>query len=83
MGRPERPLRDELHRTGMPRPATKCDVPWKSKSHRMRLRRPAPLVSVIPRLRVWWNWQTRYFEVVVAKAVQVQVLPRAPKSRFF
>ena len=30
------------------------------------------------RSRVWWNWQTRYFEVVVAKAVQVQVLPRAP-----
>ena len=27
---------------------------------------------------MWWNWQTRYFEVVVAKAVQVQVLPRAP-----
>jgi integrase len=30
------------------------------------------------RLRLWWNWQTRYFEVVVAKAVQVQVLLSAP-----
>ena len=29
-------------------------------------------------LRLWWNWQTRYFEVVVAKAVQVQVLLSAP-----
>ena len=28
--------------------------------------------------RVWWNWQTRYFEVVVGKPVQVQVLLRAP-----
>lgn len=28
--------------------------------------------------RLWWNWQTRYFEVVVAKAVQVQVLLSAP-----
>jgi hypothetical protein len=28
-------------------------------------------------LRVWWNWQTRYFEVVVGKPVQVQVLLRA------
>src|SRR5262249_28652639 len=30
---------------------------------------------------VWWNWQTRYFEVVVGKPVQVQVLLRAPTSR--
>ena len=29
-------------------------------------------------MRLWWNWQTRYFEVVVAKAVQVQVLLSAP-----
>src|SRR5437870_8372644 len=29
-------------------------------------------------LRVWWNWQTRYFEVVVGQPVQVQVLLRAP-----
>jgi hypothetical protein len=32
------------------------------------------------RLRLWWNWQTRYFEVVVAQAVQVQVLLSAPIS---
>jgi hypothetical protein len=29
--------------------------------------------------RMWWNWQTRYFEVVVPQGVQVQVLPCAPK----
>ena len=33
-------------------------------------------------MRLWWNWQTRYFEVVVAKAVQVQVLLSAPFFRF-
>ena len=27
---------------------------------------------------MWWNWQTRYFEVVVPQGVQVQVLPCAP-----
>ena len=27
---------------------------------------------------MWWNWQTRYFEVVVPKGVQVQVLSCAP-----
>src|SRR3954454_16253607 len=30
------------------------------------------------RLRIWWNWQTRYFEVVVGQPVQVQVLLCAP-----
>jgi hypothetical protein len=30
------------------------------------------------RLRIWWNWQTRYFEVVVPQGVQVQVLLCAP-----
>src|ERR1051326_3043721 len=30
------------------------------------------------RLRIWWNWQTRYFEVVVPQGVQVQVLLSAP-----
>jgi hypothetical protein len=30
------------------------------------------------RLRLWWNWQTRYFEVVVEQSVQVQVLLSAP-----
>jgi predicted secreted Zn-dependent protease len=29
--------------------------------------------------RLWWNWQTRYFEVVVGQPVQVQVLLSAPK----
>jgi hypothetical protein len=33
-------------------------------------------------LRLWWNWQTRYFEVVVEQSVQVQVLLTAP-SFFF
>ncbi len=28
--------------------------------------------------RLWWNWQTRYFEVVVGQPVQVQVLLSAP-----
>jgi hypothetical protein len=28
--------------------------------------------------RIWWNWQTRYFEVVVPQGVQVQVLLCAP-----
>src|SRR6266404_5138361 len=32
------------------------------------------------RWRLWWNWQTRYFEVVVGKPMQVQVLLSAPKS---
>jgi hypothetical protein len=31
-------------------------------------------------LRLWWNWQTRYFEVVVPQGVQVQVLLTAPTS---
>jgi hypothetical protein len=29
-------------------------------------------------VRGWWNWQTRTFEGRMAKAVQVQVLSRAP-----
>src|SRR6266481_5947389 len=28
--------------------------------------------------RIWWNWQTRYFEVVVGQPVQIQVLLCAP-----
>src|SRR5439155_21608087 len=32
-------------------------------------------------LRIWWNWQTRYFEVVVGQPVQVQVLLCAPCFR--
>src|SRR5437868_8153497 len=34
------------------------------------------------RLRLWWNWQTRYFEVVVGQPVQVQVLLSAPSLLF-
>jgi hypothetical protein len=28
--------------------------------------------------RIWWNWQTCYFEVVVPQGVEVQVLLCAP-----
>lgn len=38
--------------------------------------------SITARLRIWWNWQTRYFEVVVPQGVQVQVLPCAPFLQF-
>src|SRR5436305_10525304 len=34
--------------------------------------------SICGGLRIWWNWQTRYFEVVVPQGVQVQVLLSAP-----
>ena len=44
----------------------------------MVLRSGGGIGSLTARLRVWWNWQTRYFEVVVPKGVQVQVLLRAP-----
>ena len=30
------------------------------------------------RVRMWRNWQTRYFEVVVEQSVQVRILPCAP-----
>ena len=33
------------------------------------------------RVRLWWNWQTRYFEVVVGQPVQVQVLLSAPTPK--
>ena len=33
---------------------------------------------MMPSERIWWNWQTRYFEVVVGQPVQVQVLLCAP-----
>jgi hypothetical protein len=36
------------------------------------------LQSDLSGLRLWWNWQTRYFEVVVGQPVQVQVLLSAP-----
>src|ERR1051326_7103296 len=33
---------------------------------------------IVEMARLWWNWQTRYFEVVVGQPVQVQVLLSAP-----
>src|ERR1051326_1829575 len=40
---------------------------------------PNPCVLQLgERSRIWWNWQTRYFEVVVPQGVQVQVLLSAP-----
>ena len=39
-----------------------------------RLRISGIAVYLRGRLRIWRNWQTRYFEVVVGKPVQVQVL---------
>jgi hypothetical protein len=50
---------------------------------KMRLRTARRIGSLASRLRVWWNWQTRYFEVVVPQGVQVQVLLRAPIFRRF
>src|ERR1035438_5134814 len=49
-------------------------------AHRIRfnLRKVPSLASLCGRVRIWWNWQTRYFEVVVPKGVQVQVLLCAP-----
>ena len=35
---------------------------------------------MIPLVRIWWNWQTRYFEVVVPQGVQVQILLCAPNN---
>gem|GEM_PF-2924159 len=43
-----------------------------------RLQRPGRSLKHLVRSRIWWNWQTRYFEVVVPKGVQVQVLLSAP-----
>jgi hypothetical protein len=41
------------------------------------------MVYLYPHIvRLWWNWQTRYFEVVVEQSVQVQVLLTAPSSFF-
>ena len=36
-----------------------------------------------PVARIWWNWQTRYFEVVVPQGMQVQVLLCAPLFPWF
>src|SRR5258705_5811690 len=45
---------------------------------RIGLRTPKCAGSLDWLLRLWWNWQTRYFEVVVGQPVQVQVLLSAP-----
>ncbi len=47
---------------------------------KIRLHRLSRTASLEARVRLWWNWQTRYFEVVVGKPVQVQVLLSAPKN---
>ena len=39
---------------------------------------PARALVEYRRWRLWWNWQTRYFEVVVGQPVQVEVLLSAP-----
>jgi hypothetical protein len=41
-------------------------------------RRARQALRISQLLRLWWNWQTRYFEVVVGQPVQVQVLLSAP-----
>lgn len=48
----------------------------------MLLRPAKGIASVCVRSRVWWNWQTRYFEVVVPQGVQVQILLSAPTFAF-
>jgi hypothetical protein len=47
--------------------------------YKERLRELAELLSTPPHEKLgWWNWQTRTFEGRMAKAVRVQVPPRAP-----
>ena len=50
---------------------------WAAARSKMLLRSRRVAAS-FKRSRIWWNWQTRYFEVVVPKGVQVQVLLCAP-----
>src|SRR5437879_5481052 len=50
----------------------------RSKCREKRLARRPQGCFIRGRVRLWWNWQTRYFEVVVGKPVQVQVLLCAP-----
>ena len=59
-----------------PQPPRSCE-PWARGNGRLRLQAGADVV-LLARARIWWNWQTRYFEVVVPKGVQVQVLLSAP-----
>ena len=48
----------------------------------MRLQILSSMVYLFFAARLWWNWQTRYFEVVVGQPVQVQVLLSAPIFSF-
>src|SRR4051794_1541191 len=47
------------------------------QTSKMALRTGGKTASLVG-VRLWWNWQTRYFEVVVGQPVQVQVLLSAP-----
>src|ERR1019366_1233585 len=55
-----------------------CGRPRLAHRIRFNLRKVPSLGSLCGRVRIWWNWQTRYFEVVVGQPVQVQVLLCAP-----
>ena len=44
----------------------------------IQLARRAAAWFIVGTGRIWWNWQTRYFEVVVPQGVQVQILLCAP-----
>ena len=46
--------------------------------HKLHLHFPHWIGTIFQGSRLWWNWQTRYFEVVVGQPVQVQVLLSAP-----
>ena len=39
--------------------------------------------GILSNRRIWWNWQSRYFEVVVPQGIQVQVLLSAPFNTFW
>src|SRR5881227_1834533 len=54
------------------------DAKCHRRPEKISLRAGLKAGSLQPRVRLWWNWQTRYFEVVVGKPVQVQVLLSAP-----
>ncbi len=51
-----------------------------SNTSKMRLRSLKRMLQCSFGARLWWNWQTRYFEVVVPQGVQVQILLSAPIS---
>ena len=63
---------------GMKRDSLQTDAPPPPPSPKLLLRESGGTGSLTRRMRLWWNWQTRYFEVVVGQPVQVQVLLSAP-----